>query len=201
MNIVYINLVPREIRNSKIHSFLSEFANFPFFLSENVDISIKNVEDMFPGVGSYIEKILKFYCTNDGDGVAGVDAFFKVFNNHLSTDDVKNKKLYLGEDISVYEILDEGFKMEYSFKDSKFVIISGTKYHIPFPYGVASGNVCINCCLEKYSIWHETAHLFGASDHYDEVNHSNTCGDQKCFMQWDSLKGRHFCKKAISEIR
>ncbi|PIZ75552.1 hypothetical protein COY05_03640 [Candidatus Peregrinibacteria bacterium CG_4_10_14_0_2_um_filter_38_24] len=85
-------------------------------------------------------------------------------------------------------------------KNCKIVVVSGNKYHISAPHGVAVGNVCINRCLEEKSIWHETAHLFGVSDHYDENTHETICGDEKCFMRWNALNGDHFCEKALSEI-
>lgn len=202
MNIVYVNLVPQ--KNDEIHSFLSDFADYVISLKGNVDISVKNAEDLFPGVNSYIEKILKFYGTKEEKEIRKVNAFFEVLNNHHSINEVKSEKLCWEEDESTYEMLDEGFKRKFSFKNFKIVVISGHKYDIPDLYGVAihKGNVCINRCLKRESIWHETAHLFGADDHYDknDKNHPTTCGDKKCLMQWDARGGNHFCKKAIEEI-
>lgn len=91
----------------------------------------------------------------------------------LSIDDVKKQKLYLGEDTSIYEILGEGLKTKYSFKNSKIVVVRDYKYRTFNPYGdaICGGNICINRSLKKYSIWHETAHLFGASNHYYKNSH------------------------------
>jgi len=204
MNIFYVNLVPKRIEDEQIHAFLKEFVDYIHSIQGGVDISIKNAEDMYPGVNAYIGSVLNYYCRKDREGVAGVDGFLKALNNYHSIDEVERKKVCLSEskDKSIYDILAQGFREKIVFEDCKIVIISGEKYYISAPYGVACESVCVNRCLEKYSIWHETAHLFDVDDHYDPDidSYPTICGDEKCFMQWNSLRGEHFCSKAISEI-
>jgi len=55
-------------------------------------------------------------------------------------------------------------------------------------------------------IWHETAHLFGAEDHYvkgNEYRMISECSDpDNCLMQWDPAdKDVVFCSKTLEEIR
>lgn len=77
------------------------------------------------------------------------------------------------------------------------------------PYGVAlntvfEGGICLNANINRKSIWHETAHLLGAKDHYDENNKQqsiNCTMPGNCFMQWNSLNGDCFCLQSLREIR
>lgn len=61
-------------------------------------------------------------------------------------------------------------------------------------------------CIKGYKkiIWHETAHLLGATDHYNPNSDSHeTTQDclnpDDCVMQWNP--GDTFCEKCIEEIR
>lgn len=88
------------------------------------------------------------------------------------------------------------------------IIITGRRYRLEAPFGVAlntifEGGICLNANIEKKSIWHETVHLLGAKDHYDEKNThlSRNCADPaNCLMRWNALNGHHFCKNTIMEI-
>jgi len=89
------------------------------------------------------------------------------------------------------------------------IIITGNHYQLEAPYGVAlgsifEGGICINCNTQKNSLWHETAHLLGADDHYNETKNyqSKGCSDPRnCLMQWDSLKGSIFCSNVLSQLK
>ena len=153
MKIVYINLVPESIKNEQILKFLKEFVD----LFDITKIPIKNAEDMYPGVNRYIKSILDYYYSKNGKGksIAGeIEAFFKILNEYRSSDEINPEKTFLGEDELIYHLLDRGFKKKIIFANCKIVIISGEKYKLGYPYGEASHNnvVCINRCLEKYSM-------------------------------------------------
>ena len=78
------------------------------------------------------------------------------------------------------------------------ILITGSKYTLEAPYGVALsadsdvGGISVNANVARESIWHETAHLLGANDHYDSSTKSalpicrNPSG---CLMRWNSLEG------------
>lgn len=84
------------------------------------------------------------------------------------------------------------------------IIITGKKYKLEIPFGVASGEIneggiCINCNTSKESIWHETAHLLGADDHYGKTAYK--CKNPTdCFMQYNATQGSCFCSESVKEI-
>lgn len=84
------------------------------------------------------------------------------------------------------------------------ILLTGKRYDLEFPYGVATmgGKFCLNRNVERLSIWHETAHLLGANDHYDEQHQPiRECTLKgKCIMQWNSTLGYDFCSLAIEEM-
>lgn len=89
------------------------------------------------------------------------------------------------------------------------VLITGNKYLLEYPNGTyygdtIEGGICINANLHKKSIWHETAHILGAEDHYTghTTCKSVNCSDvAQCLMQWNALYGSCFCDIAIEEMR
>jgi|GEM_PF-4466471 len=132
----------------------------------------------------------------------------KVGCNFWLIDEISNKqRVFTKEEVS--NII--GFKVPMVQFDKSIVVV-GNKYDLgQGRYGVAhrGGVLCINKFLEKKSIWHETAHLLGADDHYCEDEHEKVikrCGDygkkkKVCLMQWDSLKGADFCIESLKDIK
>jgi len=64
------------------------------------------------------------------------------------------------------------------------------------------GEFCLNRNVERLSIWHETAHLLGADDHYDEQHQPiRECTLKgRCIMQWISTLDHDFCSFAIKQM-
>lgn len=84
------------------------------------------------------------------------------------------------------------------------ILLTGQRYDLDFPYGVATvgGEFCLNRNVERLSIWHETVHLLGADDHYDEQHQPiRECTLKgRCIMQWISTLGHDFCSFAIKQM-
>jgi hypothetical protein len=58
----------------------------------------------------------------------------------------------------------------------------------------------------KYALWHETLHLFGAQDHYDLKTFRTTCELPSCVMQYapteEVLEGRgYLCAQTLEILR
>lgn len=97
------------------------------------------------------------------------------------------------------------------------VIVFGERLNTQNPYGDALPPlVAAISKMDPKVIWHETAHLLGALDHYDcdspdiyqpslgyysKSPITNCTNPQKCIMQWNATRGDYFCDEAIQEIK
>lgn len=87
--------------------------------------------------------------------------------------------------------------------DETVTSITGARH----AHGIAEfgGTLCLLVRDYRNILWHETAHLFGADDHYDEKNRTATpkCeAANLCIMQWDPGHNEHcrFCDQSITEV-
>jgi hypothetical protein len=149
------------------------------------------------------ERLYKIYCSFTylaqylrGENIESADKLYMAWN--IAEDDSVCKQLisYI-EDIQTPPIF------------FHTVIIIEESYELVHLYGDAylstanSPGFCMNKNMAQKSIWHETAHVLGANDHYDENTKlplSICTESHKCFMQWDAVKGSCFCSKSIEEI-
>lgn len=72
------------------------------------------------------------------------------------------------------------------------------------PWGVSHGeypfSVAVDTTGYKESIFHEFLHQFGVSEGYDINTKAPLKGCEKCWMQWEAVKGRGLCKKHRNEL-
>ena len=124
-------------------------------------------------------------------------------SNYLSGDTTRDFNAFLPH--GLWDPL-ESIARTVDFKPEFYVsiLLTGQRYDLDFPYGVATvgGGFCLNRNVEKLSIWHETAHLLGVDDHYDDQHQPiQECTlKHRCIMQWISTLGSDFCSHAIEEM-
>jgi hypothetical protein len=135
---------------------------------------------------------------------------FQCLQGYLETGNWKDS-CHLGKDKNL-EIINLAVDKKITPRFFNSILITGKNFKLEHPYGVFPprctikvGGICINRCIAKQSIWHETAHLLGADECYDvnDPQHRTleSCTHPKCFMQRDSTKGQCFCDKSIAEMR
>lgn len=73
------------------------------------------------------------------------------------------------------------------------------------PWGTITGRYPESTTVETTghpgSIWHESLHIFGVSDGYDEETKETLPGCEDCWMQYKSTKGRGLCEKHFNELK
>jgi len=124
-------------------------------------------------------------------------------SNYLSGDTTRDFALFLRDGLwDPIERIARTVDFEPEFYVS--ILLTGQRYDLHFPYGVATmgGAFCLNRNVERLSIWHETAHLLGADDHYDKQHQPiRECTlKERCIMQWISTLGHDFCSFAIKQM-
>lgn len=188
--------------------------------SNKIDVDFLQIVDgnkLYPSTFNLIGKILKYW-SNDYHDLSTVCIYYSFFGlySYLKQRNIKNFDFINqicnpSSKKQQKQIRDDLINLVESDTKPNFfnsIIITGNLYKLEAPHGVAigdilEGGICLNSNMHRNSIWHETAHLLGANDHYDKSNHYQSihCDDSNnCLMQWDSLKGNRFCKNSLTEI-
>lgn len=72
------------------------------------------------------------------------------------------------------------------------------------PWGAAHDKYPLSVAIEttgyKESIFHEFFHQFGVSEGYDSEMKFTLKGCEKCWMQWEAIKGNGLCKRHQEEL-
>ncbi len=218
-DLILYNYCTSLISQEKAYVYLEEFLDV--LEEKGVAVNTIKLQDgnkLYPSTHKLIREIMDFWYKRSLTGKMPVQElhcsfyFLKKYLNHelkdlepLILDCFPDSEAIRSSLISF--LVSE--KIQPAFFNS--VLITGDLYNLEYPFGVEfhkdsiSGRICINANLEKKSIWHETAHMLGADDHYVRETETETeeciCPTGKnCLMAWDSLD-MNFCQHSICEMQ
>ena len=216
MNLLYVNYIPDKISNKKINEYLHSLANEIHSFNKTVEFNIYVATDIYPKIDNFFNVILSYFSKKFGNDniydppFVYLDSLLEQLKT-LTPEQIKDKNLLHLKNKNIYDKFFQYYSKKFSSAMDKFIIISGDKYYIGntkceklWGQALLGGNVCINRRTEKHVIWHETAHLLGADDHYKEkepYKMKKICKDPtNCIMRYVSLEKNSFCDRVKKEI-
>lgn len=169
-------------------------------------LEVINGNDMYGETKILIKRVLDcWYKPPNALPTSNIYCSFLLLESYLESGNWRDK-CFFGED-KCKDIIKLAEDIKESPKFFNSIILTGNIYKLEWPYGVSTdynekGNICIIRNVSKMSIWHETAHLLGAHDHYDNNQKpKKECKDpENCLMGWNKLQG-NFCDKSLEEMK
>ena len=177
-----MNIYIADIKNRKAYLYKKIILDFLFFLKERGieldNIALEVCDD------DLVEELKTLNSRSDNMCEAVNDYYCQLtYLGGKKTDFKKLNQLFLNVDNTNIAIIIIG--------DMKTINL----------YGDAKGICAVITNDNPKNIWHETAHVFGANDHYEEdKSPSLYCTSNNCLMRYDNLDGE-LCDASIEEVK